>query len=57
MCALGDSAGSAAIAYSLAYYGAGSYLDNVELLSGPVLSDIEQDVNGNLKPIQFRYAG
>jgi hypothetical protein len=42
MCALGDSAGSAAVAYSLAYYGAGSYLDNVELLSGPVLSDVEQ---------------
>jgi len=42
MCALGDSAGSAAIAYSLAYYGAGSYLDAVELLSGPVLSDLEQ---------------
>ena len=42
MCALGDSAGSAAVAYSLAYYNAGSYFDNVELLSGPVLSDIEQ---------------
>jgi hypothetical protein len=42
MCALGESAGSAAVAYSLAYYNAGSYLDNVELLSGPVLSDIEQ---------------
>jgi hypothetical protein len=42
MCALGDSAGSAAVAYSLAYYNAGSYLDNVELLSGPVLSDVEQ---------------
>jgi hypothetical protein len=42
MCALGDSAGAAAIAYSLAYYGAGDYLDNVELLSGPVLSDIKQ---------------
>jgi hypothetical protein len=42
MCALGTSAGSAAIAYSLAYYGADSYLDNVELLSGPVLSDIKQ---------------
>jgi hypothetical protein len=42
MCALGDSAGSAAIAYSLAYYGADSYIDHVELLSGPVLSDIEQ---------------
>jgi hypothetical protein len=42
MCALGDSAGSAAVAYSLAYYNAGSYLDNVELLSGPVFSDVEQ---------------
>jgi hypothetical protein len=42
MCALGTSAGSAAIAYSLAYYGASGWLDNVELLSGPVLSDIEQ---------------
>jgi len=42
MCALGDSAGSAAVAYSMAYYNAGSYLDNVELLSGPVLSDVEQ---------------
>jgi len=42
MCALGDSAGSAAVAYSLAYYGAGAWFDNVELLSGPVLSDIKQ---------------
>jgi hypothetical protein len=42
MCAQGDSAGSAAVAYSLAYYGAGSYLDNVELISGPVLSAIDQ---------------
>ncbi len=42
MCAQGASAGSAQIAYSLAYYGAGSWLDNVELISGPVLSDIEQ---------------
>jgi hypothetical protein len=42
MCAQGFSAGSAAIAYSLAYYGAGDYLDNVEMLSGPVLSDIKQ---------------
>jgi hypothetical protein len=47
MCALGESAGSAAVAYSLAYYGAGSYLDNVELLSGPVLSDIEQGCQWN----------
>jgi hypothetical protein len=40
MCAQGVSAGGAAIAYSLADYGAGSYLDNVELASGPPLSDI-----------------
>src|SRR5262249_13398005 len=47
MCAQGFSAGSAAIAYSLAWYGGGDdlnrvYLDKVELLSGPVLSDIKQ---------------
>lgn len=42
MCAQGASAGSAQVAYSLAYYGAGSWLDNVELISGPVLADIEQ---------------
>lgn len=42
MCAQGFSAGSAAIGYSLAYYGAGSFLDAVELISGPVLSDIKQ---------------
>jgi hypothetical protein len=42
MCEHATSAGSAAAVYSLAYYGAGSYLDNVELISGPVLSDIEQ---------------
>src|SRR2546423_15724395 len=46
-CAQGSSAGSAAIAYALAWYGAGDstvqnggYLDNVELLAGPPLSDI-----------------
>lgn len=41
-CAHGLSAGSAAIAYSLAYYGAYKWLDNVELVSGPVLSDVKQ---------------
>jgi hypothetical protein len=41
-CGHGASAGSAALAYSLAYYGAGSWLDNVELISGPVFSDIKQ---------------
>jgi len=42
MCAQGDSAGSGAIAYSLAWYGAANILDKVELLSGPVFGDIEQ---------------
>jgi hypothetical protein len=41
MCAQGKSAGSAAIAYSMSWYGAGSYLKNVELLAGPVLSRID----------------
>jgi hypothetical protein len=48
MCAQGFSAGSAAVAYSLAYYGA--VLDNVELISGPVLSDIEQGCEVPLPP-------
>lgn len=42
MCAQGTSAGSGAIGYALAEYGAGAYLDNVELLSGPVFGDIEK---------------
>ena len=42
MCAQGDSAGSGAVAYSLAWYGAGDFLDKVELLSGPVFGNIEQ---------------
>lgn len=41
MCAQGASGGSAAVAYSLSWYGSSNYLDKVELLSGPVLSDIE----------------
>jgi hypothetical protein len=41
-CAQGFSAGSAAVAYALAWYGAGNYLDNAELISGPVFSDIQQ---------------
>ena len=47
MCAQGISAGSGAIAYALAWYGASDYLDKVELLSGPVFGDIEQ---GCMKP-------
>ena len=42
MCAQGFSAGSAEIAYSLTAYGSSNYLDKVELLSGPVFSDIAQ---------------
>jgi len=42
MCAVGDSAGSAAVVYSLAYYGAYNWFDYVSLLSGPVFGDIEQ---------------
>jgi hypothetical protein len=41
-CAQGSSAGSAAIAYALTFYGAGNYLDAVELKSGPPLADIKQ---------------
>jgi hypothetical protein len=42
MCAQGASAGAGALGYALAWFDAGSFLDNVELLSGPVFSDIEQ---------------
>jgi len=42
MCAHGVSAGSTQILYSMTYYGAAKFLDNVELISGPVLSNIEQ---------------
>jgi hypothetical protein len=42
MCAQGSSAGSAAIAYSMSWYGADSYLTNVELLAGPVLTEINE---------------
>jgi hypothetical protein len=41
MCAQAGSAGSAAVGYSLAFYGASAWLDNVELISGPVLSNIQ----------------
>ena len=42
MCAQGASAGAGAVGYSLAWYGGSSFLDHVELLSGPVFSDIGQ---------------
>ncbi|MGA7906118.1 MAG: hypothetical protein WCA16_01835 [Candidatus Sulfotelmatobacter sp.] len=41
-CAQGASAGSAAIAYSMTFYGAQNYLDAVEFESGPPLADIKQ---------------
>jgi hypothetical protein len=51
MCAQGFSAGSGAVAYSLAWYGSASYLDNVELLSGPPFGDIDQGCEVPNSPI------
>ncbi len=47
MCAQGASAGSAQVAYTLSYYAPPPtnptwWIDNVELISGPVLSDMAQ---------------
>ncbi|HEY1656959.1 MAG TPA: Ig-like domain-containing protein [Candidatus Sulfotelmatobacter sp.] len=39
---LGGSAGAGAVGYWLGWYGGGNTLDNVEVSSGPVYSDIEQ---------------
>jgi hypothetical protein len=39
---LGGSAGAGAVGYWLAWYGGGNIIDNVEVASGPVYSDIEQ---------------
>jgi len=47
MCAQGASAGSAAVGYALAEYGASGYLNHVELQSGPVLSDVSVGCNSN----------
>jgi len=41
-CAQGKSAGSAQLAYAMSWYGMAAKLDNVELLSGPVMSDLAQ---------------
>jgi hypothetical protein len=41
MCAQGHSAGSAAMAYALAWYGAADYLADVVLTSGPVYANVE----------------
>jgi hypothetical protein len=40
-CGQGHSAGSAALAYSLAWYGLGDFFDNVMLTAGPVFSRID----------------
>lgn len=50
MCSQGKSAGSAAIAYSMSWYGADKYLTNVELLAGPVLTEINQGCTYNPPP-------
>ncbi len=42
MCVQGLSGGSAAVAYTLAWYGGMNFLDKAELISGPVFSDIEK---------------
>lgn len=42
MCAQGASAGGGAVAYGLVWYGAYTFLTNVELLSGPPFSNIQQ---------------
>jgi len=58
MCAQGASAGSAAVAYSLSWYGSSNYLDKVELLSGPVLSDIDEGcMVPNAPPVTVCSAG
>jgi hypothetical protein len=42
MCVQGTSAGGAAGAYTLAWYAGYSYIDKLELISSPPLSDIEE---------------
>ena len=58
MCAHGDSAGSAAMAYALTWYKSDSFLDKVVLTSGPVLGDIEAGCKvPNVAPITVCGAG
>jgi hypothetical protein len=49
MCAQGISAGSAAVAYSLSWYGA--TLDNAELIAGPPLADIRTGCQSSAQPV------
>jgi hypothetical protein len=63
MCAQGHSGGSAAIAYALAWYNAGSgtvadgqgYLDKAILKSGPVFGDIQQGCTINSSHVNNQY--
>ena len=48
-CGQGRSAGSSALAYAMAHYGI-DQLDHVELLSGPVMSDLEQGCRTPVAP-------
>ena len=48
-CAQGHSAGSSALAYSMSHYGI-DRLDHVELVSGPVMSDLKQGCENPLRP-------
>lgn len=58
MCAHGNSAGSAAMAYALTWYKSDSFLDKVVLTSGPVLGDIEAGCEvPNVAPITVCGAG
>jgi hypothetical protein len=41
MCVQGESAGAAATTFALAWYGGTSFIDKVELMSGPTLSRID----------------
>src|SRR5262249_61011639 len=40
MCTVAHSAGATAVAYTLAWYDGGSYLDKASLMAGPVTGDI-----------------
>jgi|1186.fasta_scaffold08561_3 hypothetical protein len=51
-CAQGTSAGSSEVAYAMAWYGLDTRLTNVELLSGPVMSDLNQGCEvPNVRPV------
>jgi hypothetical protein len=58
MCAHGNSAGSAAMAYALTWYKSDAFLDKVVLTSGPVLGDIEAGCQvPNVPPITVCASG